>query len=450
VITGAVLCPSPPLLHPALTGREAVLPELRAACAQAVSWLLRDDPGEIVVVGPAATTGEWDAAGRLDPAAFAPAPGRGGRGLDPAAYAGGGARLDPAAYAGGGARLDPAAYGGGGARLDPAAYGGEVEGGARVQEEAGAEGGTAAESRAGAEGGAGADRHRSLPLALGLGVMLLDQAGYDGRRRLLAAGQDEPASACAGLGASLSSASAAAVSAPASSSAVPASSSAVPAPSSAVPAPSAASTLPASGRTALLVMGDGSARRSLKAPGYLDPRAAAFDAEVERAVRTGDLGALLRLDQALARDLMATGRPAWQVLAGAMQSLTPVTEVLYCGDPFGVAYLVACLRPRGARSLPRIAAAPERTADQLVRCGSCASNRAEHARGLWPVLPEAPATSRAPPAPPAPPDWLRSAPAPTRKRHRWPIVVVRATSLGHRCCFNPSLGPDSSAPLGCV
>jgi len=101
------------------------------------------------------------------------------------------------------------------------------------------------------------------------------------------------------------------------------------------------------------VMGDGSARRSLKAPGYLDPRAAAFDADVKQAVRTGDLGALLRLDQALARDLMATGRPAWQVLAGAMGELVPVTEVLYCGDPFGVAYLVACLQPGSARSLAR-------------------------------------------------------------------------------------------------
>jgi hypothetical protein len=248
VITAAALCPSPPLLHPALTGREAVLPELRAACAQAVSWLLRDDPGEIVVVGPAAATAEWDAAGRLGPAAFAPVPGR----------------TDPASAS------------------------------------------AAKPGRAGA-------RLRSLPLSLGLGAMLLDQAGYHGRRRLLATGQDEPAPACAGLGASLSPAS-------------------------------------ASGQTALLVMGDGSARRSLKAPGYLDPRAAAFDAEVERAVRTGDLGALLRLDQALARDLMATGRPAWQVLAGAMAELAPVAEVLYCGDPFGVAYLVACLQPEGARS----------------------------------------------------------------------------------------------------
>jgi hypothetical protein len=116
----------------------------------------------------------------------------------------------------------------------------------------------------------------------------------------------------------------------------------------------------------MLVMGDGSARRSLKAPGHLDPRAEPFDAEVEQAVRAGRLGALLELDEALARDLMVTGRPAWQVLAGAMPNGTGadalgadgvgqggaavdgalVTEVLYCDDPFGVSYLIACLRPR--------------------------------------------------------------------------------------------------------
>ena len=32
-------------------------------------------------------------------------------------------------------------------------------------------------------------------------------------------------------------------------------------------------------------------------------------------VRSGDLAALIRMDPALAPDLMVTGRPAWQVLA---------------------------------------------------------------------------------------------------------------------------------------
>ncbi len=237
MIVAAALCASPPLLYPALTGRDVVLPELRAACAEAVARLLRAAPETVAVIGPAPATGEPDPAGRPDPAAFAPG------------------RVRPAGAA-------------------------------------------------------------ALPLSLGLGAMLLDQAGYHGPRRLLAVSPDEPAQACAALGAKL-----------------------------------AAGTA----RTGLLVMGDGSARRGLKAPGHLDPRAGPFDAQVERAVRAGRLGALLELDEELARDLMVTGRPAWQVLAGAMPDQAgadgaeaagaPVSEVLYRDDPFGVAYLVACLRP---------------------------------------------------------------------------------------------------------
>jgi aromatic ring-opening dioxygenase LigB subunit len=94
---------------------------------------------------------------------------------------------------------------------------------------------------------------------------------------------------------------------------------------------------------ALLVMGDGSARRSRRAPGHLDERSEAFDAEVERAVRDGDLGALLAIDAQLARDLMATGRAAWQVLAGAVDGKAPAATIRYRDDPFGVAYLVASL-----------------------------------------------------------------------------------------------------------
>jgi aromatic ring-opening dioxygenase LigB subunit len=94
-------------------------------------------------------------------------------------------------------------------------------------------------------------------------------------------------------------------------------------------------------RTGLLVMGDGSARRGPRAPGHYDERAAAFDAEVERAVRAGDLQALMAVDPALARELMATGRPAWQVLAGATAGTAPRAEVMYAGDPLGVMYLVA-------------------------------------------------------------------------------------------------------------
>jgi hypothetical protein len=103
-------------------------------------------------------------------------------------------------------------------------------------------------------------------------------------------------------------------------------------------------------RTALLAVGDGSARRSTTAPGYLDERAVPFDAGIEQAVRDGDLAVLAAVDPGLARDLMATGRPAWQVLAGALgpgplQPGRPATEVLYADGPFGVGYLVATFTP---------------------------------------------------------------------------------------------------------
>lgn len=150
-----------------------------------------------------------------------------------------------------------------------------------------------------------------LPLPLGLGGRLLDQVGYAGRRVLHSVGDQEQAQVCAAVGAQLAG---------------------------------------AGERVAFLVMADGSARRGLKAPGYLDERSAPFDAEVARAVGAGDMAALLALDAVLARELMATGRAAWQVLAGAMAGQRPACQVRYCDDPFGVAYLVASLAAERAIS----------------------------------------------------------------------------------------------------
>jgi hypothetical protein len=144
----------------------------------------------------------------------------------------------------------------------------------------------------------------ALPLPLGLGVRLLDEAGYAGPRVLRSVAADEPPAACAALGAEL-----------------------------------AGSAF----RVALLVMADGSARRGLKAPGHLDERSAAFDERVERAVATGNVSDLLGIDPELADELMAAGRPAWQVLAGAVGAARVTASLGYTGDPFGVAYLVASL-----------------------------------------------------------------------------------------------------------
>ncbi|WAP58708.1 class III extradiol dioxygenase subunit B-like domain-containing protein [Streptomyces sp. S465] len=94
-------------------------------------------------------------------------------------------------------------------------------------------------------------------------------------------------------------------------------------------------------RVALLVMGDGSACRTLKAPGYLDERAAAFDAEVARALAAADTGALAALDEELAYELKAAGRAPLQVLAGAGEGARLKGELRYDQAPYGVGYFVA-------------------------------------------------------------------------------------------------------------
>ncbi|WP_416967487.1 class III extradiol dioxygenase subunit B-like domain-containing protein [Streptomyces sp. 4F14] len=95
------------------------------------------------------------------------------------------------------------------------------------------------------------------------------------------------------------------------------------------------------GRVAMLVMGDASACRTLKAPGYLDERAAPFDAEMGRALGKADVAALETMDVELARQLMASGRAPWQVLAGAGKGAGLSGELLYEDAPYGVGYVVA-------------------------------------------------------------------------------------------------------------
>ncbi|MFJ8149206.1 class III extradiol dioxygenase subunit B-like domain-containing protein [Streptomyces sp. NPDC096048] len=95
------------------------------------------------------------------------------------------------------------------------------------------------------------------------------------------------------------------------------------------------------GRIALLVLGDASACRTLKAPGYLDERAAPFDAEVGRALAAADVTALAALDIALARELKVSGRAPWQVLAGAAEDSALAGVLLYEDAPYGVGYVAA-------------------------------------------------------------------------------------------------------------
>jgi hypothetical protein len=97
-------------------------------------------------------------------------------------------------------------------------------------------------------------------------------------------------------------------------------------------------------RVGLLVMGDGTGRRTPK-PGYLDDRAEPFDARVAAALSAGDPSALAGLDAGLAGELLVQGRAAWQVLAGAAGGRRWRGEVTYDGAPYGVGYLVATWLP---------------------------------------------------------------------------------------------------------
>jgi hypothetical protein len=228
-VVAAAVVPSPPLLIRELTGRSVALPELREACAVAVSRLVTSPAADLVaVVGAGSAPATWDPDSRLDVAAFGPLPG--------------------------------------------------------------------------ARRGNGKSR---LPLALGIGARLLDDAGYAGPLVLQSVGSAASAAECVAAGAAV------------------------------------AGLAP---RVALLIVGDGSARRSLTAPGYLDERAEPFDARTENAIREGDMAALAGLDVALAAELMAAGRAAWQVLAGAvgLERRAP-GEVLYADAPLGVCYLAAVL-----------------------------------------------------------------------------------------------------------
>ncbi|MFJ5234335.1 hypothetical protein ACIQBJ_31080 [Kitasatospora sp. NPDC088391] len=94
-------------------------------------------------------------------------------------------------------------------------------------------------------------------------------------------------------------------------------------------------------RVGLLVLGDGSARRSVKAPGYLDERAEGHDREVARALGAADAPALAALDPELSAELMAEGRAPWQVLAGAAEGAALGGALRHDDAPYGVGYLVA-------------------------------------------------------------------------------------------------------------
>lgn len=96
--------------------------------------------------------------------------------------------------------------------------------------------------------------------------------------------------------------------------------------------------------TSVVVVADGSARRSLKAPGHLDGRAEEFDARWLTALRAADAHALAAIDARLAAQLLAHGWAGWQVVARLLREGSWRCERCEHFDPFGVMYAVAHLR----------------------------------------------------------------------------------------------------------
>ncbi|MGA4683312.1 MULTISPECIES: class III extradiol ring-cleavage dioxygenase family protein [Micromonospora] len=144
-----------------------------------------------------------------------------------------------------------------------------------------------------------------LPLSLTIGAWLLNRSGTELPRLARSVAHDATPAECAAFGASL--------------------------------------ILDDDPRVALLVLGDGSACRGVKAPGYDDPRAEAYDEGVALALAGADADALLGLDPVLSAELRVAGRAPWQVLAGAARAAGGDWrgDVSYQGAPYGVSYFVA-------------------------------------------------------------------------------------------------------------
>lgn len=89
----------------------------------------------------------------------------------------------------------------------------------------------------------------------------------------------------------------------------------------------------------LVVVADGPATLTDKAPGHLQPDAAPFAEGLARALAAADTTALAALDPATCDRLWMRGRAALQVLAAATDGLAG--ELVAEESPFGVQYLLA-------------------------------------------------------------------------------------------------------------
>jgi hypothetical protein len=139
------------------------------------------------------------------------------------------------------------------------------------------------------------DARPTVPPSLGIGAWLLDEAGWDGQRRYVG-----------------------------------------------VAAATAATARLADGTSSVVVVGDGSACRSERAPGHLDDRAESFDVAIADLLASGDAAGLAGLPEDLATELMCGGLPAWRWTASAVGGVAVTkAELLVHEAPYGVGYFVA-------------------------------------------------------------------------------------------------------------
>jgi hypothetical protein len=141
-----------------------------------------------------------------------------------------------------------------------------------------------------------------LPWSLGIGAWLLDECGWTGSRQYVGvAGVDDDGRR-------------------------------------AEPTPPS----PGTERCVVIAVADGSACRTVRAPGHLDPRAEGFDDAIADALSRGELDRLTALEPSLAQELLCGGLPAWQWLRAAVGDASVArAELLTHVAPYGVAYFVA-------------------------------------------------------------------------------------------------------------
>ncbi len=95
------------------------------------------------------------------------------------------------------------------------------------------------------------------------------------------------------------------------------------------------------GSTALVVVADGSASRTDKAPASFHPESESFDSDVAAALASGEAHRLASIDRDRAVAVASQGWPAWYVASAAAGMAHLDAELRSDSAPYGVGYFVA-------------------------------------------------------------------------------------------------------------